>query len=64
MVQMNPRIFGLMIMARKVGGGLRVVDLPVAVVETRPSRTPIAKRMARSVVGLAKMRWVLWREKR
>jgi hypothetical protein len=25
-VQMNPRIFGLMIMARKVGGGLRGVE--------------------------------------
>jgi len=57
-------LFDSELVIRAERGGLRVVDLPVAVVETRPSRTPIAKRMARSIVGLAKMRWVLWRERR
>jgi glycosyltransferase involved in cell wall biosynthesis len=57
-------LFDSELVIRAERGGLLVVDLPVAVVETRPSRTPIAKRMARSVVGLAKMRWTLWRERR
>src|SRR5437588_526542 len=52
----------LVIRAERVGLG--VVDLPVEVTETRPSRTPIVKRAARSLVGLARMRWVLWREPR
>jgi len=57
-------LFDSELVIRAERGGLRVVDLPVAVAETRPSRTPIAKRMARSIVGLAKMRVVLWRERR
>ena len=57
-------LFDSELVIRAERGGLRVVDIPVAVVETRPSRTPIFKRVARSVVGLAKMRWVLWRERR
>lgn len=57
-------LFDSELVIRAERGGLTVVDLPVAVAETRPSRTPILKRMATSVVGLAKMRWVLWKEKR
>jgi glycosyltransferase involved in cell wall biosynthesis len=57
-------LFDTELVIRAERAGLRVVDLPVEVVETRPSRTPIAKRMARSVVGLARMRLVLWREGR
>jgi glycosyltransferase involved in cell wall biosynthesis len=57
-------LFDTELIIRAERAGLRVVDLPVEVVETRPSRTPIAKRMARSLVGLAKMRWVLWRERK
>jgi glycosyltransferase involved in cell wall biosynthesis len=57
-------LFDTELVIRAERGGLLVVDLPVAVVETRPSRTPIIKRMARSIVGLARMRVVLWRERR
>ena len=57
-------LFDTELVIRAEREGLHVVDIPVEVIETRPSRTPIAKRMARSIVGLAKMRWVLWREGR
>jgi glycosyltransferase involved in cell wall biosynthesis len=56
-------LFDTELVIRAERSGLRVVDLPVEVSETRPSRTPIAKRAARSLVGLAKMRVVLWRER-
>ncbi len=56
-------LFDTELVIRAERAGLGVVDLPVAVNETRPSRTPILKRAARSLVGLARMRWVLWRER-
>jgi glycosyltransferase involved in cell wall biosynthesis len=55
-------LFDTELVIRAERAGLGVVDLPVEVSETRPSRTPIARRAARSLVGLARMRWVLWRE--
>jgi glycosyltransferase involved in cell wall biosynthesis len=55
-------LFDTELVIRSERTGLGVVDLPVEVTETRPSRTPILKRAARSLVGLARMRWVLWRE--
>jgi len=55
-------LFDTELVIRAERAGLGVVDLPVEVTETRPSRTPILKRAARSLVGLARMRWVLWRE--
>jgi len=56
-------LFDTELVIRAERGGLGVVDLPVETTETRPSRTPILKRAARSLVGLARMRWVLWRER-
>jgi glycosyltransferase involved in cell wall biosynthesis len=56
-------LFDTELVIRAERAGLRVVDLPVEVSETRPSRTPILKRAARSLVGLARMRWVLWMER-
>jgi glycosyltransferase involved in cell wall biosynthesis len=57
-------LFDTELVIRAERAGLGVVDLPVEVSETRPSRTPIAKRAVRSLLGLARMRWVLWRELR
>jgi glycosyltransferase involved in cell wall biosynthesis len=57
-------LFDTELVIRAEHAGLRVIDIPVEVTETRPSRTPILKRAARSIVGLAKMRWVLWNERR
>ncbi|MBV8161638.1 MAG: glycosyltransferase [Acidimicrobiia bacterium] len=56
-------LFDTELVIRAERAGLRVIDLPVEVTETRPSRTPILKRAARSLVGLARMRWLLWRER-
>jgi len=56
-------LFDTELVIRAERAGMRVVDIPVEVNETRPSRTPILKRAARSVVGLARMRWVLWFER-
>ena len=56
-------LFDTELVIRAERAGLRVVDIPVTTTETRPSRTPIVKRMARSIVGLARMRVVLWRER-
>ncbi len=56
-------LFDTELVIRAERAGMRVVDIPVEVTETRPSRTPILKRAARSVVGLARMRLVLWRER-
>ena len=36
--------------------GLRIVEIPVRVEERRPSRTPIARRALRTVVGLGRLR--------
>jgi glycosyltransferase involved in cell wall biosynthesis len=55
-------LFDTELVIRAERTGLLVVDLPVEVVETRPSRTPIAKRISRTLIGLARMRWVLWQE--
>ena len=42
--------------------GLKVAEVPVAVRETRPARTSIARRALRSAGGLARLRVALWRE--
>jgi len=42
--------------------GLLVVELPVTVVERRPSRTPIAGRALRTIAGLMLLRVALWRD--
>ena len=56
-------LFDTELVIRAERTGLGVVDLPVEVSEMRPSRTPIVRRAVRSLVGLARMRWVLWRER-
>jgi glycosyltransferase AglD len=44
--------------------GLAIAELPVAVEERRPSRTPIWRRVPRTLAGLARLRLTLWREGR
>jgi hypothetical protein len=44
--------------------GLRVAELPVRAQERRPSRTPIWRRVPRTLVGLALLRITLGREGR
>jgi hypothetical protein len=42
--------------------GLPTVELPVVVVERRPSRSSIARRVPRTVWGLVRLRVLLWRD--
>ena len=57
-------LFDTELIIRAERAGMRVAELPVVVAETRPSRTGIARRIPRSIVGLARLRVVLWREGR
>jgi hypothetical protein len=44
--------------------GLPVAELPVTAQERRPSRTPIWRRVPRTIVGMVVLRSALWREGR
>jgi glycosyltransferase involved in cell wall biosynthesis len=55
-------LFDTELVLRADRAGLDVVELPVTVVERRPSRTPIAGRALRTIVGLARLRMSLWRD--
>ena len=57
-------LFDTELVIRAERAGLRVEELPVLVEERRPSRTSIATRIPRSLVGLARLRMVLWQEGR
>ena len=55
-------LFDTELVLRADGAGLPVVELPVTVVERRPSRTSIAGRAVRTIVGLVRLRLQLWRD--
>jgi hypothetical protein len=57
-------LFDTELVIRAERAGLRVEELPVLVEERRPSRTSIGRRIPRSLVGLARLRMVLWQEGR
>jgi glycosyltransferase involved in cell wall biosynthesis len=57
-------LFDTELVLRAERAGLTVVEIPVSVVEQRPSRTSIVRRGIRSVRGLAHLRVALWREGR
>jgi hypothetical protein len=54
-------IFDTELIIRAERAGLPVEELPVAVSDTRPPRTPIARRIPRTLAGLARLRWALAR---
>ena len=56
-------LFDTELVLRADRAGLAVAEVPVTVEERRPSRSPIARRIARTVVGLVRLRVQLWREK-
>ncbi len=56
-------LFDTELILRAERAGLRVVELPVEVRELRPSRTPIIRRILRSLVGLVQLRVTLARER-
>ena len=57
-------LFDTELVLRTERAGLRVAEVPVTVEERRPSRTPIARRILRTIGGLVRLRIVLWREDR
>jgi glycosyltransferase involved in cell wall biosynthesis len=57
-------LFDTELVLRAERAGLPTSELPVTVEELRPSRTPIARRIPRTVVGLVRLRLALWGERR
>jgi len=56
-------LFDTELVLRADRAGLPITEVPVTVEERRPSRTPIAARILRTLVGLVHLRVVLWRER-
>lgn len=54
-------IFDTELILRAERAGLVVTEIPVRVNDRRPPRTPILRRIPRSLLGLAKLRISLWR---
>jgi hypothetical protein len=52
-------LFDTELVIRAERSGYLVAEVPVTVEERRPSRTPIARRVPRTLVGLAKLRLAL-----
>ncbi|MHB8670878.1 MAG: glycosyltransferase family 2 protein [Acidimicrobiales bacterium] len=57
-------LFDTELILRAEREGLGTSELGVVVAESRPSRTPIARRVARTLVGLVRLRLTLWSEGR
>jgi len=57
-------LFDTELVIRAERAGLDVAEIPVTVDERRPSRTPVVRRMPRSLAGLVRLRVALWREPR
>jgi len=55
-------LFDTELVLRAERSGLTVVEVPVNVVEQRPSRTSILRRGTRSLSGLVRLRLALWRD--
>jgi glycosyltransferase involved in cell wall biosynthesis len=57
-------LFDTELVIRSERAGLLVTELPVTAQESRPSRTPIWRRVPRTIVGMVVLRAALWREGR
>lgn len=56
-------IFDTELVIRAERAGLEVDEIPVSVTETRPPRTPVTRRIPRTLAGLARL-WVVLRRRR
>jgi len=54
-------LFDTELILRCERAGLRIAELPVAVSERRPSRSPIWRRIPRTLLGLVALRIAFWR---
>lgn len=54
-------LFDTELVLRSERANLIVAEIPVAVIERRPSRTSIFRRVPRTVLGLLRLRVALWR---
>jgi glycosyltransferase involved in cell wall biosynthesis len=57
-------LFDTELILRTTRAGYAVAELPVTVVEMRPSRTPIVRRVPRTLVGLVRLRTTMGRPHR
>jgi glycosyltransferase involved in cell wall biosynthesis len=57
-------LFDTELVIRSERAGLLVTELPVTAQERRPSRSPIWRRVPRTLVGMVVLRFALWREGR
>ena len=55
-------LFDTELVLRAERAGVDVAELPVTVEERRPSRTPIWRRVPRTLLGLTRLRIALWRK--
>jgi glycosyltransferase involved in cell wall biosynthesis len=56
-------LFDTELILRAQRAGMKVVEIPVNVTETRPSRSSIARRIPRTMAGLGRLRLALWQER-
>jgi glycosyltransferase AglD len=56
-------IFDTELILRAERAGWSVAEIPVTVNDQRPPRTPILRRIPRSLLGLGRLRVALWRER-
>jgi glycosyltransferase involved in cell wall biosynthesis len=56
-------LFDTELVLRSARAGLVIAEVPVEVEERRPTRTPVARRILRTVFGLMRLRIVLWRDR-
>lgn len=54
-------IYDTEVVLRAERAGLTIEEIPVSVIEVRPARTPIVRRIPRSLLGLVRLRIALWR---
>ena len=57
-------LFDTELILRVERAGLRTAEIPVEVRELRPARSTFITRVPRTLRGLCKLRWALWKESR
>jgi glycosyltransferase involved in cell wall biosynthesis len=62
--QFGQDIFDTELILRCERAGLKSDEIPVAVVELRPARTSILRRVPRTILALVKLRVALWRDRK